>query len=64
MPICGRYGGGTREAGAGNAVVLLDLTLTAALNYVDDAALSLAEAYQKATQRLGKEVFHSGRAAG
>ncbi|MGW7365721.1 serine hydrolase domain-containing protein [Streptomyces sp. NPDC054841] len=37
-------------------------TLTAALNYVDDAALSLAEAFQKATQRLVKEVFGGGQA--
>jgi D-alanyl-D-alanine carboxypeptidase len=35
-------------------------TLTAALNYVDDAALSMAEAFQKATQRLVKEVFGRG----
>ncbi|KUL34084.1 alkaline D-peptidase [Streptomyces sp. NRRL F-4489] len=32
-------------------------TLTAALNYVDDAALSMATAFQRATQRLVKEVF-------
>lgn len=37
-------------------------TLTASLNYVDDAELSLAEAFQKATQRLVKEVFGGGRA--
>ncbi|WP_310728549.1 serine hydrolase domain-containing protein [Streptomyces sp. N2A] len=37
-------------------------TLTAALNYADDAALSLAEAFQKATQRLVKEVFCGGPA--
>ncbi|MFE0376057.1 serine hydrolase domain-containing protein [Streptomyces inhibens] len=37
-------------------------TLTAALNYVDDAAMSLAEAFQKATQRLVKEVFGGGQA--
>jgi D-alanyl-D-alanine carboxypeptidase len=37
-------------------------TLTAALNYVDDAAMSLAEAFQKATQRLVKEVFSGGSA--
>ncbi|WP_326689004.1 MULTISPECIES: hypothetical protein [unclassified Streptomyces] len=37
-------------------------TLTAALNYVDDAALSLAEAFQKATPRLVKEVFGGGQA--
>ncbi|MFG1682692.1 serine hydrolase domain-containing protein [Nonomuraea sp. NPDC049269] len=36
-------------------------TLTAALNYVDDAALSLAEAFQKATQKLVKEVFGGGQ---
>jgi D-alanyl-D-alanine carboxypeptidase len=36
-------------------------TLTAALNYVDDAAMSLAEPFQKATQRLVKEVFGGGR---
>jgi D-alanyl-D-alanine carboxypeptidase len=36
-------------------------TLTAALNYVDDAALSLAAAFQKATQRLVQEVFCGGR---
>jgi D-alanyl-D-alanine carboxypeptidase len=35
-------------------------TLTAALNYVDDAALSLAEAFQKMTQRLVREVFGGG----
>ncbi|WP_443051056.1 serine hydrolase [Streptomyces sp. JV185] len=38
-------------------------TLTAALNYVDDAALSMAEAFQKATQRLVKEVFGGGQDA-
>ncbi|WP_078964872.1 serine hydrolase domain-containing protein [Streptomyces sp. IGB124] len=32
-------------------------TLTAALNYVDDPAMSLAEAFKKATQRLVAEVF-------
>ncbi|MEV4183730.1 serine hydrolase domain-containing protein [Streptosporangium canum] len=37
-------------------------TLTAALNYVDDAALSMGEAFQKATQRLVKEVFCGGQA--
>ncbi|WP_329429514.1 beta-lactamase family protein [Streptosporangium sp. NBC_01495] len=36
-------------------------TLTASLNYVDDAALSLGEAFQKATQRLVKEVFGGGQ---
>ncbi|MEV6039545.1 serine hydrolase domain-containing protein [Nonomuraea sp. NPDC052116] len=38
-------------------------TLTAALNYVDDAELSLAEAFQKATRRLVDEVFCGGQAA-
>ncbi|MFI6888751.1 serine hydrolase domain-containing protein [Streptosporangium canum] len=37
-------------------------TLTASLNYVDDAALSLGAAFQKATQRLVKEVFCGGQA--
>ncbi|MEV5749648.1 hypothetical protein AB0L00_17665 [Actinoallomurus sp. NPDC052308] len=37
-------------------------TLTAALNYVDDAALSLATAFQQATQRLVTEVFCDGQA--
>jgi D-alanyl-D-alanine carboxypeptidase len=37
-------------------------TLTAALNYVDDAALSMAEAFHKATQRLVREVFGGGQA--
>ncbi|MFC5145170.1 serine hydrolase domain-containing protein [Streptomyces aureoversilis] len=37
-------------------------TLTASLNYVDDAAMSLAEPFQKATQRLVKEVFCGGQA--
>ncbi|MEU4341826.1 serine hydrolase domain-containing protein [Nocardia sp. NPDC023852] len=32
-------------------------TLTAALNYVDDAALSLAVPFQQATQRLVNELF-------
>ncbi|MDE3722148.1 serine hydrolase [Nocardiopsis sp. N85] len=32
-------------------------TLTASLNYVDDADMSLAEAFQKATRRLVEEVF-------
>ncbi|MFI6323341.1 serine hydrolase domain-containing protein [Nonomuraea sp. NPDC050556] len=34
-------------------------TLTAALNYVDDAGLSLGAAFQQATQRLINEVFCS-----
>ncbi|MFK8848573.1 hypothetical protein ACEXOX_29040 [Streptomyces sp. Ac-502] len=37
-------------------------TLTAALNYVDDAALSLTGAFLKAQDRLVSEVFHGGRA--
>lgn len=37
-------------------------TLTAAVNYVDDAALSLGVAFQKATQRLVQEVFGGGQA--
>ncbi|MEV7866398.1 serine hydrolase domain-containing protein [Streptomyces sp. NPDC088124] len=37
-------------------------TLTAALNYVDDAAMSLAGAFQKAMQRLVDEVFGGERA--
>ncbi|GAA1311876.1 serine hydrolase domain-containing protein [Pseudonocardia xinjiangensis] len=37
-------------------------TLTASLNYVDDAAMSLAGAFHKATQRLLEEVFCGGQA--
>ncbi|MCO1658881.1 serine hydrolase domain-containing protein [Pseudonocardia humida] len=37
-------------------------TLTASLNYVDDAAMSLAGAFQKAMQRLVEEVFCGGQA--
>lgn len=37
-------------------------TLTASLNYVDDVAMSLALAFQKATQRLLEEVFGGGLA--
>ncbi|MFG3437727.1 serine hydrolase domain-containing protein [Nonomuraea sp. NPDC047897] len=37
-------------------------TLTAALNYVDDAALSVAAAFQQATQGLVQEVFGGGQA--
>ncbi|MGK5732904.1 serine hydrolase domain-containing protein [Streptomyces sp. URMC 124] len=52
------HNGGT----AGHAALMYSTpdgskTLTAALNYVDDAALSMAEAFHKATQRLVKEVF-------
>ncbi|MDI3421043.1 hypothetical protein [Streptomyces luteolus] len=39
-------------------------TLTAALNYVDDAALSMAAAFHQATQRLVEEVFGGGGQAG
>ncbi|MFS0838641.1 serine hydrolase domain-containing protein [Paenibacillus sp. 1P03SA] len=35
-------------------------TLTASVNYVDDVAMSLAAAFQKATQRLIEEVFSDG----
>ncbi|MEV0613000.1 serine hydrolase domain-containing protein [Nonomuraea sp. NPDC050404] len=38
-------------------------TLTATLNYVDDAALSLGLAFQQATQKLVSEVFGGGKAA-
>ncbi|MGW0484451.1 hypothetical protein [Nonomuraea sp. NPDC003214] len=37
-------------------------TLTAALNYVDDADMSVGAAFQQATQRLVAEVFGSGQA--
>ncbi|MGW0806680.1 serine hydrolase domain-containing protein [Nonomuraea sp. NPDC002799] len=37
-------------------------TLTGSISYVDDAALSMGEAFQKATQRLVSEVF-GGQAA-
>ncbi|MBE1583110.1 serine hydrolase domain-containing protein [Nonomuraea angiospora] len=37
-------------------------TLTAALNCVDDAGLSIAAAFQKAQQRLLNEVFRGGQA--
>ncbi|GAA3617696.1 serine hydrolase domain-containing protein [Nonomuraea rosea] len=36
-------------------------TLTASLNYADDAALSLGAEFQKATQRLVDEVFCGGQ---
>ncbi|SEG60189.1 serine hydrolase [Paenibacillus sp. UNC499MF] len=38
-------------------------TLTASVNYVDDVAMSLAVAFQKATQRLVEEVFGGGPAS-
>jgi D-alanyl-D-alanine carboxypeptidase len=37
-------------------------TLTGALNYVDDAAMSLAGAFQQVTQRLVNQVFSAGQA--
>ncbi|GAA5065404.1 hypothetical protein HNP84_006767 [Thermocatellispora tengchongensis] len=37
-------------------------TLTAALDHVDDAALSMGAAFQQATQRLLAEVFGGGQA--
>lgn len=37
-------------------------TLTASVNYVDDVAMSLAVAFQKAMQRLVEEVFGGGLA--
>jgi D-alanyl-D-alanine carboxypeptidase len=37
-------------------------TMTAALNYVDDAAMSASAAFQQATQRLVAEVFGGGQA--
>ncbi|MGW5630582.1 alkaline D-peptidase, partial [Streptosporangium sandarakinum] len=37
-------------------------TLTAALNYVDDTAMSVGAAFQQATQRLVTEVFGGGQA--
>ncbi|MEW1841483.1 serine hydrolase domain-containing protein [Nonomuraea angiospora] len=37
-------------------------TMTAALNSVDDADLSIAAAFQNAQQRLLNEVFHGGQA--
>ncbi|MEU9867151.1 serine hydrolase domain-containing protein [Actinomadura sp. NPDC048021] len=37
-------------------------TLTATLNYVDDAAMSMGAAFQEATQRLVAEVFGNGQA--
>nr|WP_311132549.1 serine hydrolase domain-containing protein [Nonomuraea gerenzanensis] len=59
-------GGGTlithNGGAAGHAALMFSLpdgskTLTAALNYVDDAALSLSGAFQQALQRLVQEVF-------
>ncbi|MFJ3086734.1 serine hydrolase domain-containing protein [Streptomyces sp. NPDC086838] len=38
-------------------------TLTAALNYVDDATMSMAQAFQQATQALVQEVFGDSEAA-
>ncbi|WP_344479110.1 serine hydrolase domain-containing protein, partial [Nonomuraea monospora] len=59
-------GGGTlitHNGGAGGHAALMfslpdgSKTLTAALNYVDDAALSLSAAFQQALQRLVQEAF-------
>ncbi|NRQ37083.1 beta-lactamase family protein [Nonomuraea sp. NN258] len=59
-------GGGTlishNGGAAGHAALMYSTpdggkTLTAALNYVDDADMSLAAAFQQATQRLVSEVF-------
>ncbi|MBE3008248.1 beta-lactamase family protein [Microbispora sp. NEAU-D428] len=64
-------GGGTvithNGGAAGHAALMYSTpdgstTLTAALNYVDDAALSMGVAFQQATQRLVQEVFGGGRA--
>ncbi|WP_225730876.1 MULTISPECIES: serine hydrolase [unclassified Nocardia] len=51
---------------AGHAAIMFSTpdgskTLTGTLNYVDDAALSLAVAFQQATQRLIDEVFGDTR---
>ncbi|MFJ9199335.1 hypothetical protein [Streptomyces flaveolus] len=64
-------GGGTvitHNGGMAGHAALMDSTpdgsktLTAALNHVDDTALSMAAAFQKTTQELLKEVFGSGQA--
>jgi len=39
-------------------------TLTAALNYVDDASMSMAQAFQEATRTLVQEVFGGIQAGG
>ncbi|MFF2011886.1 serine hydrolase domain-containing protein [Streptomyces sp. NPDC058195] len=58
----------THNGGAAGHAALMYSTpdgstvLTATLNYVDDAALSRALAFQRATQRLVDEVFRGGRA--
>ncbi|WP_328708715.1 serine hydrolase domain-containing protein [Microbispora hainanensis] len=66
-----RPGGGTvitHNGGmAGHAALMYSTpdgstTLTAALNYVDDATMSMGVAFQQATQRLVAEVFGDGRA--
>ncbi|MGW1739351.1 serine hydrolase domain-containing protein [Nocardia sp. NPDC001965] len=63
-------GGGTvithNGGAAGHAALMFSTpdgrtTLTASLNYVDDAALSLSLAFQQATQRLVAEVFGGGQ---
>ncbi|SIM76846.1 serine hydrolase domain-containing protein [Micromonospora cremea] len=64
-------GGGTvishNGAAVGHAALMYSTpdgskTLTAALNCVDDADLSIGEAFQKAMQRLVSEVFCGGQA--
>ncbi|OZM84422.1 alkaline D-peptidase [Pseudonocardia sp. MH-G8] len=64
-------GGGTvithNGGAAGHAALMFSTpdgskTLTATLNYVDDAALSLAVPFQNAIQRLVNEVFCGGQA--
>ncbi|WP_245562501.1 serine hydrolase domain-containing protein [Nocardia araoensis] len=58
----------THNGGAAGHAALMystpdgEKTMTATLNYADDAALSLAVAFQKATQRLVDEVFCGGQA--
>ncbi|MGW8700867.1 serine hydrolase domain-containing protein [Streptomyces eurythermus] len=63
-------GGGTllfhNGGAAGHAALMYSTsdggkTLTASLNYVDDAALSLTGAFLKAQDRLVQEVFRGGR---
>ncbi|MFC4063060.1 serine hydrolase domain-containing protein [Planomonospora corallina] len=64
-------GGGTvithNGGAAGHAALMYGTpdgrrTLTAALNYVDDADLSMGAAFQQAVQRLVAEVFGGGQA--
>lgn len=59
----------THNGGAGGHAALMyatpdgRTTMTATLNYVDDATLSLAIPFQQGTQRLVDEVFRGGRSA-